>query len=98
MSKTIAALGVLLALAIVRPPVPADDKDSGPPPGFVALFNGADLTGWQGVIDVKARARLSPEQLAKKQAEANAKVLPHWTVKDRALHYDGKGDSLQTVK
>jgi len=25
-------------------------------------------------------------------------VLPHWTVKDGILHYDGKANSLQTVK
>ena len=41
---------------------------------------------------------LSPEQLAKKQKEANEKYLPHWTVKDGILHYDGKGQSLQTAK
>jgi hypothetical protein len=39
-----ALVSVLLALA---PPVPADDKKEGPPPGFEALFNGKDLTGWK---------------------------------------------------
>ena len=33
-----------------------------------------------------------------KQKEANDKILPHWTVKDGVLDYDGKGNSLQTVK
>jgi Domain of Unknown Function (DUF1080) len=98
MRKAIAALCVVACLVVVAAPVPAEDKDAGPPPGFVALFNGKDLTGWQGVIDVKTRARLSPEELAKKQEEVNAKVLPHWTVADGGLHYDGKGDSLQTAK
>src|SRR5262249_1775796 len=30
--------------------------------------------------------------------KSDEKVLPHWTVKDGVLTYDGKGDSLQTVK
>ena len=25
-------------------------KDNTPPPGFTALFNGKDLTGWQGLL------------------------------------------------
>jgi len=44
------------------------------------------------------RSKLSPEQLAKKQKEANEKFLPHWTVKDGILLYDGRGQSLQTTK
>jgi hypothetical protein len=76
----------------------AGPKDNMPPPGFVALFNGRDLTGWQGLVTVKERARLSSADLAKKQQEANAKFLPHWTVKDGILLYDGNGNNLQTAK
>jgi hypothetical protein len=74
----------------------AGPKDNIPPPGFRALFNAKDLTGWQGLVDIKQRSKLTPEQLAAKQKEANAKFLPHWTVKDGILHYDGKGNNLQT--
>src|SRR5262249_50925694 len=66
--------------------------------GFQALFNGKDLTGWQGLVELPQRAKLTPEQLAQKQKEANEKYLPHWTVKDGILTYDGKGQSLQTAK
>jgi hypothetical protein len=76
----------------------AGPNDNKPPKGFKALFNGKDLTNWQGLVDLRQRAKLTPEQLAAKQAEANEKYLPHWTVKNGILHYDGKGDSLQTVK
>ncbi len=75
-----------------------DRKDNEPPPGFTALFNGKDLTNWQGVIPLNVRKRLTPEQLEQAREKANAKVLPHWKVEDGALHYDGKGNSLQTVK
>lgn len=64
----------------------------------MSLFNGKDLTGWQGLIDVKARAKMTPEQLAEKQKKANADYLPHWQVKNGVIVYDGKGNNLQTVK
>ncbi len=73
-------------------------KDNTPPPGFTALFNGKDLTNWQGLVELPQRKKLSPEDLAKKQKEANEKYLPHWTVEDGILIYDGKGQSLQTAK
>jgi len=72
--------------------------DNVPPPGFKALFNGKDLTGWQAFISPRRRAQLDPEKLAKLQKQLDAKVLPHWTVKDGVLCYDGKGNSIQTVK
>ena len=68
------------------------------PEGFLALFNGKDLSGWQGLVPPKQRARLSPDQLEERQKQADEKILPHWTVRADILHYDGKGHSLQTVK
>ncbi len=76
----------------------AGEKDNMPPPGFTALFNGKDLTNWQGLIELPARAKMSPEKRAEEQKKANDKYLPHWTVTDGVLLYDGKGQSLQTVK
>ena len=90
-------LGLMIASLLVGSS-PQESADR-PPPGFKALFNGKDLTGWQGLVTVKERAKLSPEQLAKKQKAANAKHLPHWTAREGGvLHYDGKGNSLQTAK
>jgi 3-keto-disaccharide hydrolase len=95
------AAGCLLSLlpAAVR----ADDDKAGPndnmpPEGFTALFNGKDLTNWQGLIDIKTRAKLTSEEREKKQKEANEKILPNWKVKDGILYYDGKSNSLQTAK
>src|SRR6516162_7649763 len=73
-------------------------KDNTPPQGFKALFNGKDLTGWQGSIDPKTRSKLDPEKLATKQKEVNDKVLPHWQIVDGILINDGKGGNLATVK
>ena len=76
----------------------ASDKDNTPPPGFTALFNGKDLTNWQGLVEIHKRAKMSPEERKKAQEAADQKYLPHWTVKDGILLYDGKGNNLQTVK
>jgi len=92
-------LVAVLALPVsVRGEDTAGPDDNKPPEGFTALFNGKDLTGWQGLIELPQRAKLSPEELAKKQEEANKKYLPHWKVVDGVLTYDGKGQSLQTAK
>jgi hypothetical protein len=81
------------------PPAKEKAPDNVPPPGFTALFNGKDLTNWQGLVELPKRKKLSPEQLQAAIKKANARVLPHWTVtRDGVLFYDGKGNSLQTVK
>jgi len=79
------------------------DLNAGPdntaPEGFEALFNGTDLTGWKGlVLNPEERAKMTPEQLAEAQAKADEAILPHWVVKDGAIEYDGKADSLCTAK
>ena len=88
-------------------------KDNTPPKGFTALFNGKDLTGWQALAMAPESAEkgkksrsipawlvkgLSADELATRQKEADAKVLPHWKVVDGVITYDGKGNNLQTVK
>ena len=102
MKSSFALIG-LAGLLVLNPSLRADDQKAGPddnkpPEGFKLLFNGKDLTGWQGLVELPERSKLSPEQLAEKQKEANDKFLPHWTVKDSILLYDGRGQSLQTAK
>ncbi len=77
--------------------------DNTPPDGFVALFNGKDLSGWKGLLKPPldnpiTRAKLSPDALAKAQAEADDDMRKHWRVEDGALVFDGKGRSLCTAK
>lgn len=70
-----------------------------PPKGFVALFNGKDLTGWKGLVgNPKTRRAMSRSELAKAQAKVDADMRVHWKVVDGALCFDGKGHSLCTAK
>src|SRR6516225_1164259 len=104
MKRTLPLLTLAAILAAVPVTVHADDEekasatDNKPPPGFKLLFNGKDLSGWQGLVELPQRKKLTPEQLEAKQKEADEKYLPHWQVVDGILTYDGKGQSLQTAK
>lgn len=90
---------VLMALAWVGQEAAAQEKDNVPPPGFVALFNGTDLTGWKGLVaDPPKRAKMTAEQLAKAQEKADQDMRKHWKVVDGVLEFDAKGHSLCTIK
>ena len=110
---------LLVAFALLLPCLTAaaaqDDKakraDNTPPEGFVALFNGRDLSGWKGLprspLDNPfKRQSPTPEDLKKAgvrdlkeaQAKADQRMREHWKVEDGALVFDGKGDSLCTVR
>jgi hypothetical protein len=100
-TRTLFALGLVALLGLAA--APADDKDKAgpddnkPPEGFTLLFTGKDLTNWQGLVDVKKRSELSPEKLAEAQKEAD-KQMSHWAVENGVIHFDGKGQNLQTAK
>jgi len=76
--------------------------DNVPPPGFQALFNGGDLSGWKGLVSpdrgVPGRAAMTPAQLAEAQKAADERMRAHWSVAAGALVFDGKGDSLCTAR
>lgn len=77
----------------------ASAADNTPPDGFVALFNGTDLTGWKGLVaDPPTRAKMTPEELAEKQAQADKSMRKHWKAEDGVLVFDGKGQNLCTAK
>lgn len=67
--------------------------------GFEPLFNGKDLTGWQGLVENPiAREKLTKEELAGKQAVANAKLSESWSIKDGMICFTGTGDNLCTKR
>ncbi len=67
--------------------------------GFVSMFNGKDLSGWQGLVgNPISRAKMSKRELARKQKEANAKMGENWSVKDGMIVFSGKGQNLCSIK
>ncbi|MCE7066447.1 DUF1080 domain-containing protein [Dyadobacter sp. CY326] len=67
--------------------------------GFVALFNGKDLSGWKGLVENPiARGKMSADSLAYKQKKANEAANKDWFAKDGELVFSGHGDNLATMK
>lgn len=90
-----------LAICLLAPTgvMAAEDRLNAPPEGFQLLFNGRDLTGWQGLVaDPKQRAAMKPEDLAAAQKKADESMRAHWKPQDGILVFDGKGENLCTVK
>lgn len=78
-----------------------------PPPGFTALFNGKDLTGWRGGDTFDHRALLAlPEAERAAKIAAWTKSLtepgkdgkPHWRAEGDVLVNDGDGKYATTEK
>lgn len=68
-------------------------------PGFVALFNEEDLTGWKGLVgDPLKRAEMSNKVLAREQQKADEAMRESWKVEDGILVFTGKGDNIATTE
>ena len=68
--------------------------------GFVAIFNGKDLTGWKGLVENPiARAKMTKAQLTKAQTQADELMHKNWKVENGLLVYTGDGyDNICTGK
>lgn len=97
-SRLVLAAGFVGGVLLISTPA-----ISAPPPGFTPLFNGKDLTGWQGNTTMKDRATLPADKLAEKQKDQNDLLPKFWTVEGGNIVCLGKkngnkGVSLQTAK
>ena len=67
--------------------------------GFVSMFNGKDLSGWQGFVANPIKIKgFSSYKLKKLQEAANKKMHENWSVKDNTIAFSGKGANLCSVK
>ncbi len=66
-----------------------------PPPGFRAIFNGRDLTGWYG-LNPHSVAKLTGEEKEANLAQQRADFPKHWTVENGELVNDGHGPYATT--
>ncbi|MBI5382273.1 MAG: DUF1080 domain-containing protein [Opitutae bacterium] len=92
--------GLLLSAASAVSAADGNSALTAPPPGFSALFNGRDLTGWWGVSteDPRKWSALPPEEFAKKHAASLVDIAQHWRVENGELVNDGKGLFLTSEK
>ncbi|MDP3849134.1 MAG: DUF1080 domain-containing protein [Luteolibacter sp.] len=69
-----------------------------PPPGFAALWNGRDLTGWWGADteDPRGYTGLPAVEFQTKRDASLTDIRKHWLVRDGELVNDGKGLFLTT--
>ena len=73
--------------------------DMAPGAGFVSMYNGKDLTGWQGLVgNPIKRAKMDPKVLDEAQAKANVAAQASWKPINDELHFMVKGDNLATIK
>ena len=71
----------------------ARPSSSQPPPGFVALYNGKDLTGWRGgdTFDHRKLLAMSETERVAQIAKWNTTMRAHWTAQGEELVNDGQG-------
>ena len=71
-----------------------------PPPGFTALFDGADLAGWWGATteDPRKYLALPPDEFKAKHDASLADIAQHWHVENGDLVNDGHGLYVTTDK
>ena len=71
-----------------------------PPPGFTALFNDKDLTGWRGgdTFDHRKLLEMPEDQRVAKIAEWTKTMREHWRAEGGELINDGKGAYATTEK
>lgn len=69
--------------------------------GYVSMFNGKNLDGWQGMLldgnPIKI-AKLSEAEKAKLQKEADHKMLENWSIRDGQIIFNGHGANLVSAK
>jgi hypothetical protein len=95
---SLSALAIVAAL-LVAATVTAQE-DNKPPKGFVALFNGKDLSGWHGMktMDPRKMPAADSEEYAALRGQHEKDTETHWTVGDDAIINDGHGVYLTTDK
>jgi hypothetical protein len=98
MNARLSAAVLLVAVGVVAP-LPAWQSVK-PPNGFVALYNGKDLTGWRGgdTFDHRKWLAMPDDERTKQDATWTADMQAHWRAEGEDLVNDGNGKYATTVK
>jgi len=76
---------------------PLIDAVRQPPTGFISLFNGSDLQGWQGAVSEQELLAVPETDRPGLQQKANDAAATHWTASEGILKSDGEAIGLQTI-
>lgn len=95
LSPVLSRLMFLCALGGIWLAAPLSAADPAPPPGFRALFNGRDLTGWYG-HNPHSSAKLKGEELAANLKKQRDEFASHWRIENGELVNDGTGPYATT--
>jgi hypothetical protein len=85
----------LFAIALVLSPASLRADDPKPPPGFKALLNGKDLTGWHG-LNPHTGVKLTGEKKEANLKQQLADFPKHWSVENGELVNKGTGPYATT--
>lgn len=99
--KTILTVGGCAIILIASSALTSlEAQTKAPPPGFIALLNGKDLSGWHGMghFDPRKIWAMSPEERAKKCENDMPDFVKHWTIQNGELVNDGNGPYATTDK
>jgi len=98
MQTTRLVIFVFFGLAFLTTTPPS--RSQTPPPGFTALFNGKDLTGWRGgeTFDHRKYLEMPADKRAEQDAKWTADMKQHWRVENDELVNDGNGKYATTEK
>ena len=99
-SHTLGLRSAVIALAFLCSLSDTTFAQNEPPPKFVALFNGKDLSGWRGgsTFDPAKLAAMPEADRTAQIAKWIATMREHWRVEGGELINDGKGDYATTEK
>jgi hypothetical protein len=91
--STLLSLTLLTATSLTTPALCLRTAAATPPPGFTALFNGRDLTGWRGgdTFDPRKLAAMPAEKRAEQIAKWTQTMQAHWRAENDELVNDGQG-------
>ncbi len=91
------ALPAVLLACVVQPAIAVEVK---PPQGFIALFNGIDLSGWRGgdTFDHRKLLAMTPEKRQEQIDKWTSTMKAHWSVQGDELVNDGQGAYATTEK
>src|SRR3954467_15881170 len=98
--NTTRTFAALFAGSLVLNSAPVRTVAAEPPPGFTAIFNGKDLTGWWGLehfAPISLWATTEGKRAEKRQAN-QADLEKHWRVENGELVNDGNGPYATSEK